>query len=549
MKLRDYQEAAVTSIFRYFEEGGTGNPLVALPTGTGKSLIITRFMQIAYGMYPGQRFMKLTHVKELIEQNFNTLMKIWPTAPAGIYSSGLGRWQSHFPITFAGIASVVKNPELFGKVDLIFIDEAHLVSPKEGTMYRSFLKEFKARNPLLKIIGFTATHYRLGQGLLIEGEDRLFTDICFDMTTLESFNWLLSEGYICNLIPRQTTTEIDTSGIRVQAGEFVQKDLQEAVDKDVISYAICREIIQRAEGRNHWLIFAAGIDHAIHVRSILESLGVSATLVHSRMSEKERDTNLADYKAGKYKAMVNNGILTTGFDFPEMDLIGMLRPTQSPGLWVQMLGRGTRPIYAPGYDLETKQGRLDAQKAGPKQDCLVLDFAGNTRRLGPINDPIIPRKKGKKEPGAAPVKICEVCGTYNHISVRYCISCGAEFPKEVKFAPGASTEALIAESSPQVADFQVARVTYTAHHKADKPTSIRVSYYCGLRLFEEWVCLEHPGYPRAKARKWWRDRTGPNVEPPLNTLEGLNRLKELKIPKTIKVWVNRKHPEVMSYGF
>src|SRR5512140_3338529 len=119
-----------------------------------------------------------------------------------------------------------------------------------------------------------------------------------------------------------------------------------------------------------WRVFASGVDHAIHVRDMLESLGVSTSVVHSRMSDGERDQNIADFVAGRYRAMVNNGILTTGFDFPEIDLIVMLRPTQSPGLWVQMLGRGTRPVYAPGFDLDTKDGRLEALKAGPKQNCL-----------------------------------------------------------------------------------------------------------------------------------------------------------------------------------
>jgi DNA repair protein RadD len=184
IKIRDYQEAAIESIFKYFEDGNTGNPLVALPTGTGKSIVITEFIRRAFTAYPKQRFMKLTHVKELIEQNYKTLRRIWPMAPAGIYSSGLRKRESHFPITFAGIASVVNCPELFGRIDLIFIDEAHLVSPKEGTMYQTFINKLKEVNPHLKVIGFTATHYRLGQGLLTEAGG-LFTDVCFDLTSVQ----------------------------------------------------------------------------------------------------------------------------------------------------------------------------------------------------------------------------------------------------------------------------------------------------------------------------------------------------------------------------
>jgi len=548
IRLRDYQEASVAAIFRYFEDGGRGNPLVALPTGTGKSVVIGDFSRQAFCMYPGQRFMLLTHVKELIQQNYQKLLDIWPTAPAGVFSAGLGRKESCYPITFAGIASAVKCPEAFGRIDLVLIDEAHLVSPKEGTMYQRFLGKLREVNPLLKVIGFTATHYRLGQGLLTEGSQALFTDICFDMTGMEAFNWLLMEGYLAPLIPKRTSKELDVSDVQIHGGEFVQNQLQQAVDKSEVTYAAIKESIELGADRAHWLVFASGIEHAIHVRDMLDSLGVMATCVHSKMKDEERDRNILEFKAGKFRAMVNNGILTTGFDFPGIDLICMLRPTNSPGLWIQMLGRGTRPVYAQGHSLDTRDGRLSALSAGPKRNCLVLDFAGNTRRLGPINDPVIPKAKGKGTGGAAPIKLCEACGVYNHASARFCINCGAEFPKQVKIAAGASTEELIAQSMPQVEVFRVDKVVYFEHRKEGRPPSIKVSYYCGLRLFQEWICLEHEGYARKRARDWWRRRSGV-VEPPESTAEGLSRLKELRTPTHVRVWINKKQPEVMGYEY
>lgn len=548
MKIRDYQEAAVDSIFHYFESGGQGNPLVAMPTGTGKSIVIGEFLQRVFKAYPGQRIIKLTHVKELIAQNYDKLRRIWPRAPAGIYSSGLKKWESQYPITFAGIASVVRSPELFGHIDLAIIDEAHLVSPKEGTMYQAFLGKLRQKNPLLKVIGLTATHYRLGQGLLTE-QDGLFTDIVFDMTGLEPFNWLITEGYLAPLIPRRTDSELDVSGVRTHAGEFVQKELQEAVDKADITYATLLETIQLGHDRKHWLIFAAGVNHAIHVRDMLNGLNIPTTCVHSRMADKERDRSIADYKAGKYRAMVNNGILTTGFDFPEMDLIVMLRPTQSPGLWVQMLGRGTRPVYAPGFDLDTREGRMAAQMAGPKRNCLVLDFAGNTRRLGPINDPIVPKRKGSRGGGHAPIKTCEHCGCYNHTSARFCINCGAEFHYEVKITTGASTDELIAKAMPHVSHFDVDRITYQRHRKIGRPDSLRVTYYSGLRRFDEWICFEHEGYARRKAHDWWKERCQDGRPIPLTVSEVLTRAEGLRIPSTIRVWANKQPPEILGYDY
>lgn len=549
MQLRDYQDFAVDAIFRYFEKGGTGNPIVAMPTGTGKSLVIAGFIKKAMTLYPNQRIIKLTHVKELIKQNTDKLLALWPTAPVGLYSAGLKRNELGFPITFAGIASVAKQAKFFGHIDIVMIDECHLVSPKTSTMYQKFIGDLKKVNPLLKVIGFTATAYRLGQGRLTEG-DALFTDICVDMTTLEGFNWFLAEGYLAPLIPRATRTELEVDKVSTQNGEYNLKELQAAVDKDEITMAALKEAIHLGQDRSKWIVYAAGVAHTINVTSMLESLGIPATCVHSEMADDVRDERIEEFRQGRHLAIVNNGILTTGVDFPDLDLIIVLRPTQSTGLWVQMLGRGTRPVYAPSFDLTTTGGRLAAIAAGPKQNCLVLDFAGNTRRLGPINDPVLPRRKGAKGPGTAPVRICENCSVYCHASLTLCPNCGFEFFRAVKFGYVAGTDALIRGNieEPVVGVFKVDRVVYTRHSREGRPTSLRASYYCGLRKFDDWVSLEHDGYPRKKAHDWWRDRAE-NPEPPETVEEAFVRLKELRTPTSIRVWVNKKYPEILYYDY
>lgn len=547
MIFRDYQEYAIESIFRYFMDGGTGNPIVAMPTGTGKSVVIGGFIERAFQRYPGQRIIKLTHVKELITQNFEKLLAIWPTAPAGIYSAGLGRRDITCPIIYAGIATAIKAVEKFGHIDLMLIDECHLVSPKADTMYMAFIQGLKEVNPNLKVIGFTATQFRNGQGLLTE-EGGLFTDTCIDMTTMDSFNWFLSEGYLCPLVPRPTATTLNLEGVGISQGDYNLKQLQESVDKEEVTYAAIQEAIELGQGREHWLVFASGVEHAINVTAMFESMGIPATCIHSKMKAVERDKRLADYKAGVYRVMVNNGILTTGFDFPALDLIIMLRPTRSPSLWVQMLGRGTRPFYSDGFDLTTTEGRLTAIANSSKRNCLVLDFAGNTRRLGPINDPVMPKKKGKGG-GDAPVRICENCGIYCHASLVNCPECGFEFPRDVKFGFKAGVDALIKDGmeAPLVEEFVVERVVYREHKKEGRPTSIRANYYCNLHMFSEWICLEHEGFAKRKARIWWRERAG--TEAPISVAEGFERLDELRTPIRIKVWTNKKHPEIMNYEY
>jgi DNA repair protein RadD len=550
MQPRSYQLDAKNAIFKYFVDNA-GNPLVVMPTGTGKSIVIGDFTRTAIQSYPGTRVMMLTHVKELIEQNLEKLLKLWPNAPAGLYSSGLGRKDSYYPVTFGGVGTVakVKDFRIFGRVDLLLIDEAHLVSPKDETMYGKVIAALREINPKLKVIGFTATDFRLGHGRLTEG-DHLFTDVCIDMSKRESFNWFISQGYLVPLIPKRPKLEIDPTGIHTRGGEYIESEAQAAVDKDEITYAACKEMIDYGQDRKKWLVFASGVQHTEHVHSMLTSLGVNATFVHSKISDKERDQRIADFKKGKYQAIVNNGILTTGFDDPEIDMIAMLRLTLSPGLWVQMLGRGTRPVYAPGFDLMTKEGRLASIAASQKHNCLVLDFAGNTRRLGPINDPVIPRPKGKAG-GEAPVKICEECGTYCHASVRFCDNCGAEFPKHVKIRGAAYTDELIAKDAdqPVTQNFNVDTMTYAQHYKEGRPPSIKVTYYSGVRRFSEYICLEHVGYPQKRARDWWRAASGSPDGIPDTVAEAMTKLDLLRKPRQIKVWINKPNPEIINHEY
>lgn len=542
---RYYQADSIRAVYDYFEHH-TGNPIIAQPTGTGKSVVIANFLKGIYELYPTQRIMMLTHVSELIEQNFDKLKKSWPTAPAGIYSAGLGRRDTHNKITFAGIQSVRKIPDQFGHIDLILIDECHLVSDDDEASYYSFIQALLAVNPYLKVVGLSATPWRLGMGLLTEGA--IFTDICYDNTTLDAFNRLISEGYLMPLVPKATKYELDTDSIKKSAkGEFNMKQMQKEYDQDEVSFEALKEAIEEGHDRKHWMVFGTGTEHCDNIADMLEELGISAVSVHSKKAKEFNRQAIADFKAGKVTALVNNNKLTTGFDFDGIDFIIMLRPTASAGLWVQMLGRGTRPCFAPGFDLQTQEGRLAAIAASHKQNCLVMDFAGNTRRLGPINDPVIPKKKGERGTGGvAPVRLCEKCSTYNHASVRICINCGYEFPKQVSIFAMAATDELIASNLPQVEEFKVTKVTYQCHRKMDRPDTVKATYYCGLRKFTSYICFEHGGAAGKRAQRWWGHHT--DIEAPESTEEALTHMAKIAVPTHLRVWINKKYPEIMAYA-
>ena len=527
IQLRYYQQEALDALYNYFLTGHRGNPLIGLPTGTGKSVLPAAFIQGIMKNWPNQRFLMVTHVKELIAQNANELKEVWPEAPLGIYSAGLGLKQTAHPIIFGGIQSMIKHPMLFGHRDMAFVDEAHLVSAEESSQYQTFFAMMKLINPNLKIIGMSATLYRMGMGMITE--NGLFTDVVYDKTNLDGFNELLNAGYMAPLIPLRTKTELDVSDVSIAKGEFVATQLQGAVDKAEVTYNALKELVHAGQNRKAWLIFASGIEHAEHIAEQLGAFGIDCAPVHSKRPSDYNDAAIKAFKANELRAIVNYGKLTTGFNHPEIDLIGMLRPTLSVPLWVQMLGRGTRPA---------------------KPNCLVMDFARNTPRLGPINDPVIPKMK-KGEAGEMPVKICEMCGAYNHTKVRFCCNCGNEFSFQMKLVSKAGTDELIRnaaiEETPIVETLNVMGASYVKHDgKLGKPPTLRATYFTPTP-YTEYVCLQHGGMAGKIGRDWWRRRH--KEEPPATVDEALLKISDLRCPRFIRVHINKKHPEILGAEF
>lgn len=551
-----YQTDAKLAVFNYFENGGTGNPLVCMPTGTGKSIVIADLLIDIFSAYPTQRVMVLTHVWKLIQQNAAKLQQMWPTAPIGIHSAGLGLRDCMMPIIFGGIQSVSstleKNPLAFGHRDLILVDEAHLLGGDDDSQYLKTVKALTLVNPYLKVIGFTATPYRLKMGLLTEGD--IFSDIAYNITTHEWFQRLIGEGFLCPLIGKPTNTVIKgLDSIGITGGEFNQKQAEKVIDTDENTYNACREILEYGHDRNKCMVFAQGVANAEHIAAMLDSLGASAVAVHSKLSADENRKRLAAYSRGEVWAMVGANMLTTGYDEPSIDLIADMQPTLSPGKHVQKLGRGTRVF--PG-----------------KNNTLVLDFVNNIANNGPIDDPVLPRKPGVKSGDPAPIKICDAprlkqnegkgqkdillpgCGAYNHASVRYCCNCAEEFSFQNKLEGTASIASPMKQTEAPV--YKTLRlmgpVFYTKHDGKKeggytKPPSVKAVYPVGIRPINKYLHFEHVGLPRHHAREWWRMHSA--NEPPDTVDEFLTRTSELRIPTAVVVLANQKYPEIMQYEF
>ena len=403
MMLRPYQSKAIQMLYEWFSAGNEGHPCLVLPTGAGKSHIVAALCKDALHQWPTTRVLMLTHVKELLEQNAEKMRQHWPGAPLGIYSASVGRKELGEPITFAGIQSVRNKASRIGHVDLIIIDECHLVSHKDEGGYRSLIADLTAINPAVRVVGLTATPYRLGHGLITD-KPALFSALIEPVTILE----LMELGHLAPLRSKVTRAKLDTSGVHKRGGEYIESELQAAVDTEPQNVAVVDEVIALAGDRKAWLFFCAGVQHSLHVAEALNARGIPAAAVTGLLSKGERERIIGDFKAGRLMALTNANVLTTGFDYPDIDLIAMLRPTMSASLYVQMAGRGLRPKSHTDH-------------------CLVLDFAGAVETHGPITSVQPPRRQGNGT-GEPPVKVCDTCHELVHPSVKVCPVCGHEFP-------------------------------------------------------------------------------------------------------------------------
>jgi len=540
MKLRWYQGEAVDALINYLFSNEPGHPIVVAPTGSGKTAIMCGFADEFLSKKIDSNILVLSHVQEILEQDYDSLSNYFDGFEIGLFSSGL---QSKIikKITVAGIQSVYRHPELFQDFNIVLIDECHTVTIKETGMYRKFLSSLDAN-----YVGLTATPFRLGHGYINKGEGALFTDIVYDLSSKENFNRLVNEGYLARLIPKSTEMEMDVSGVRTVAGDYSLKDLSQKFDREEITKQAVDEIIKYGKNYKKWLIFSIDIDHAEHIASYLNEKGIRTCCVHSKM-EQDREQVISDYKRSYYRAAVNVDIMTTGLDVKGIDLIAQLRHTKSPVVHVQSFGRGSRVIYADGYDLDTIDGRIAAIEASEKTHCLILDFAGNTEKLGPINDIVIKQKGDKKTGGEPVVKTCPECGVYHPPAVRICDVCGYEFEFKTNLNAKASGADIIKETI--VGWVDVDNVEYDIHPgKGNKPDSFLVKYVCGLRVFKEWICYDHTGFAGHKGRHWVRYRLNGSTMPS-DVYELAQWSDQLRKPKSIKVDTTDKFPRILDAEF
>ncbi|PRY71745.1 DEAD/DEAH box helicase [Halomonas ventosae] len=360
--LRPYQAWAVSRVIEHFR--ASDDPaVVVLPTGSGKSLVIAELARLARG-----RVLVLAHVRELVEQNHAKYLAYG--LEADIFSAGLGRKEAGRQVVFGSVQSVVRHLERFaapehprGPFTLLVVDECHRVSPAEDSSYRQVIDRLRAANPCLKILGLTATPYRLGQGFIyhrhhhgmVRGEaESFFQDCVFE----QPLRLMVKQGYLAE--PRRIDAAVErydfSALVPSSRGLFREEELNRVVAGHRATPGIIAEVVARAADRQGVMLFAASVAHAEEILGYLPA--GEAALVTGETPSLERERLIGAFKARELKYLVNVAVLTTGFDAPHVDLIAILRPTESVSLYQQIVGRGLR--LSPG-----------------KRDCLVLDYAGN----------------------------------------------------------------------------------------------------------------------------------------------------------------------------
>lgn len=406
MQLREYQTRAIDQLYAWFENNQFGHPVLNMPGGSGKSVVIASLAKDALQNWPETRILMLVHSKELILQNADKLRKLWPGAPLGIYSASVGKRQLNEPITYAGIGSVAKRAKQLGHMDLCIIDEVQAVSTVESGIYRKLIADLLEINPAMRIVGLSASPYRLGHGLITEGPTAIFSEILEPVRIEE----LIFENHLVPLRSKITRHKLNTDGLHKRQGEYISSEMEAKFNTDEHNQAVVQEIMEKASARAHWLIFCSGVAHSEAVAECLRAAGIPAESLDATHSKTERERKLKDFESGEMRAICSVGILTTGYDFPALDCIVFLRATASPGLYLQCAVRGMRPH--PG-----------------KSDCLVLDFAGVVETHGPITAITPPSKKTGESKGEAPAKVCDNCGELCAIAVATCPACGHPFPE------------------------------------------------------------------------------------------------------------------------
>lgn len=487
-QLRPYQEDAVTETLRLLADGA--HPCLMLPTGSGKSLCIAALIQ---RLPQDARILVVTHRQELVEQDSDELAAFVDDQTAldyGIYAAGLARRDLTGRVIFGGLQSVYRQMDRLqnaGAFTHILIDEAHRCPPTDTpSMYQRI---FDACADAQRV-GLTATPYRLDSGPIYGGDLNWFDALAYELGMRA-----LTPEYLSPLKGLLTAHNINLAGVRTKAGEYVTSDLEQAASEEALIRGALDDLCTLGADRKSWMIFCVSVNHARLVTAMLRERGISAECVLGTTEQDTRKALVEGFRAGAYRAFVNCEVGTTGFNIPQVDLVGLFYSTKSKAKLVQTLGRGSR-------------------KAPGKCDCVILDWGNNIERHRPLDDTLCSITKAGEGDGEAPL-------------------CGGG-PRRLHHARQASDIDPMSDGteSGEATTYPVESVTYEVKRASRDPskTMVVVRYQTPRRTITQYLCVEHPGFAREQARSWFARR---GVEMPATAQAALTLAQHARDPIAI----------------
>jgi len=526
--LRKYQQEMIDTAFAALKQDKF--VLIQGATGAGKTLVFSGLVKKLITAYPQMRIAILAHRLELVQQAKDKLLKVWPFAPIGVAcASAKEKMDTDSPVTIGSIQTLVNHAQTTAPFHLIIIDEAHIVPPANvESQYQQWLSVMQKYNPDVRVLGFSATPFRLLHGYI-------FGDKCKDgnVNWFDQLNYkigireLQKQGYLCGYRAK-AIVDIgnDLDRIKTTGGEFNLGELSDLMSNITHVGSAIKAFQEYGEGRKHVLVFAVTIDHAETLNKAFRDAGFTSTIVHSKLPMQQRKMALDSFESGQTQFIVNVGILTTGWDSPTINCIMMCRPTKAPALFVQMTGRGLRICEG-------------------KKDVLILDLANNCKRHGDPADPIVEIPQGGGTTQKAPQKHCPRCKEMMHASASECPACGFIFEVEKKEEYHGNIQMKTVEFKAKLKekpfDFKVSDGGMEIYHSKKGNKMIKVWIMDTSFIPPKYVNVfwqfddDAHEFARKKARMDWFTLTG--NKPPESTEEAYKRQGEIQmnLPDSLQV--------------
>lgn len=550
MILREYQVRVLDTAWDAMQY--KHNILITAPCSAGKTILFSKLVQRLMRENPSFRCLILVDREILVTQSRDKLHTVAPelSASVGVVCASVSTTKElHLPVTVASRQTLIKQLDKFPPVQLTIIDEAHLMAlPNDEKaipdQFSEIINKLREYNPNMRMVGCTASPYRLGVGYIHGARNKQGTRPYFDQVDAEiTTRELLAGGFIAPLVGRANTGKqiiTDLANVKMVAGEFNLGQLSDVMCRPIHVQSCIDAWRTYAADRKKTLVFCTTIAHAEAVAESFRNHDIQAVAIHSKLNAIDLEVRMKALEKGTMPVFTSVAKLTTGMDVVAIDCIVMARPTKSAALYQQCIGRGQR-------------------LAEGKEDCLVIDLVGCTAEFGTDMDNLLVAVPYGNGGGEAPYKICPgenqdgtVCGQSVHASLMYCPACGYAFPRSEEIeAKIGKLEKVEFNKIPEPEPYEVTHVGYEVHEsRKSGKRLIKVTYICGpFSDFNEWICLPdfYSGYAVEKARVWWEKRSD---EPfPENCEEFIFLADELLQPAVVMVTKEGKYSRVTGCKF